>query len=232
MRLVFYSGYDESDNLSLNLSLKEMIGQNNPLVTFISCGSDGDTEFSYFVDQFKLFGWKKFLYCSVDNPIDTVFRKKIFEGQIIHLDGGNTFYFLQALRNNDMLESLKLFVERGGILTGLSAGAIIMTPNITMASIPSFDRDENYVGLTRLSSMNLVHFEFFPHYKQSKRYDDALKNYSKKMGRVIYACPDGSGIVINHEKVTFNGKCWGFYQGKKMEVYKRGPLLKAPVYSP
>jgi len=84
------------------------------------------------------------------------------------------------------MKEFRLFVERGGVLTGLSAGAIMMTENIEMAAYPEFDRDENWVGLKNLKSLGLVDFAFFPHFKNSTRYDAAFKKYSKLSNSAIY----------------------------------------------
>jgi dipeptidase E len=62
-----------------------------------------------------------------------------------------------------MLPLLKKFIQDGGILTGLSAGAIMMTETIEMAGYPPFDCDENEDNLKNLKSLNLVDFYFFPH---------------------------------------------------------------------
>ena len=55
---------------------------------------------------------------------------KALGSDVIYLAGGNTFYFLRNLRKSGLIPQLKKFVEQGGVLVGLSASAIIFTPNI------------------------------------------------------------------------------------------------------
>jgi dipeptidase E len=215
MKLVLYSGGDDKDNLTLDQSLFEMVQKKNPVMTFIPSSSYlSEVEFREFVRHYSKYKVTRFIHFPVDVPFDQTMFKEVMKSDIIHLAGGNTFYFLKYLRQSKMLPQLKAFVERGGILTGLSAGAIIM------AAEPEFDRYENSVHLQNLKAMNLVDFYFFPHFRQSTRYDNAFKIISKNTDKMIYASPDGSGIIVDDNKITFVGKTFGFYQGKKVIIQK------------
>jgi dipeptidase E len=219
MKLVFYSGGDERQNLKLDKSLLGLINKKNPLVTFIPSSSYlSEQEFKAFIRHYSKYKIRKFLHFPVDIPFDNILMNEVFKSDVIHLAGGNTFYFLNSLRKNRLLNELKKFAERGGILTGLSAGAIIMTENISTAGYPDFDRDENEVGLKNLSALNLVDFLFFPHFRNSDRYDNAFKRFSKLSNKNIFACPDGSGIVINEEETSFMGRVFLFSNGNKITI--------------
>ena len=93
-----------------------------------------------------------------------------------------------------------------------------MTPNIQTAGFPNFDRDENDENIKNLSALNLVNFEFFPHYKNSRRYDSELLRYTQKTKIPLYAMPDGSGIVIDQSFLKFSGKAFCFFRGQKMPI--------------
>ena len=95
---------------------------------------------------------------------------RLHRSDIVYLAGGNTYYFLDHLRRSGLLDELALFARRGGVVAGLSAGALILTPHIGLAGYPAFDRDENTVGLGRSGcrGLGLVGFEFFPHYRRSR----------------------------------------------------------------
>lgn len=219
MKLVFYSGGHEEDNIVLDLELLNLVGKEDPLVTFIpSCSYESELYFKEFIEQYHRIGIQRFMLFPVDIPFDDIMLNEILKSDIIHLGGGNTFYFIKHLKKSGMFQKLKQFVKDGGILTGLSAGAIIMSPRIDTASFPSFDRDENDDNVKNFKAMNLVSFEFFPHYKNSKRYENELLNYSKKRSIPLYACPDGSGIVVDQNNVTFLGKTYCFHQGKKTVI--------------
>lgn len=221
MKLVFYSGGDQLDNKQLDRALLSLSEKKSPKLAFIpSCHFHGGEDFNEVIDHFKPLGIKRFIKWEVDTNYAQVMRREVFNSDIIYLGGGNTYYFLKHLRKHGLLKELRSWVKNGGILCGLSAGAIIMTMNIDTAGFPSFDKDENEDNMKNLSAMDLVDFSFFPHYKNSKRYDQELSKYSSKINSPLYACPDGSGIVINGKEFKVVGKTACFFQGKKFFVNK------------
>lgn len=218
MKLVFYGGGEGRDNHLLDKEAISLTGKNYPRMTYIPSASfDGEMDFKDFIEQYSFFDITQFIYFPVDLPFDRVLMQEAFKSDIIHLAGGNTFYFLYCLRKQGLLKELKNFVKRGGVLTGLSAGGIIMTPSIETAAFPSFDRDDNDIHLKNLKSLNLVSFDFFPHYKNSPRYEKALLSYSKKSPHPLIACPDGCGVVVDDKSLKFVGKISIFFKGKRIK---------------
>ena len=219
MKLVFYSGGDEKENLALDLDLRKLFDKENPKITYIpSCSLDGELEFSDFVSRYRKMGILRFQYCPIDIPQSDIFFKEALKSDMLYLSGGNTYYFLKHLKKSKLFHALGEYVKKGGILTGLSAGGILMTPNIQTAGYPSFDCDENEENITNLKSLNLVNFEFFPHYRNSKRYDGPLKKESARSPYPVYAIPDGSGIIVDGDSISFLGRAYGFYQGGKFSI--------------
>lgn len=219
MKLVLYSGGLEKENRSLDRSFLDLLGKKNPVVTFIPSSSYlSDHEFKAFVKHYSKYKISRFIHFPVDVPFDRIMFQEVMRSDVIHLAGGNTFYFLNSLRKAKLLTELRKYAEKGGILTGLSAGAILMTENIDMAAYPEFDRDENVVNLKNLSALNLLNFAFFPHFKNSARYDAVFRKYSRIKKKVIYACPDGAGIVVCDDRLTFIGPCYGFAGGQKFTI--------------
>lgn len=219
MKLVLYSGGHEEENLFLNRRALELTGVKSPKLALIPSNSyDAEDDFKFFVKEFSNLGVTKFMHFCVDIPFTKTLLNEVFKSDLIFLGGGNTFYFLKHLKKAGVFDQLKKFLDRGGVLCGLSAGAIVLTPHVHTASFPHFDRDENPWDMKNLSAMKLVNFEFFPHYKNSKRYDAELLHHSKKTNIPLYACADGSGIIIEDQQISFCGKSHQFYQGKKHTI--------------
>lgn len=221
MKLVLYSGGDQSENLNLNKNLLELVSKDKVRMTFIpACSYHGQEDFQDIIDQFRPLGVKKFLRWDIDRPYSNLVRRTAFDSDIIYLGGGNTYYFLKFLKKEGLVTEFRKWVRDGGILCGMSAGAILLTKNIETAGFPDFDKDDNDEGIKNFNSLDLVEFSFFPHYKNSKRYDSELNKYSKSNEVPVYACPDGSGIVITGNEIKFVGKSACFVQGKKFFLNK------------
>jgi dipeptidase E len=219
MKLVLYSGGDDKENLGLDEAFVELMAKKNPVVTFIPSSSYlSEQEFKAFVRHYSKFKITRFIHFPIDVPFDRILFQEVMRSDAIHLAGGNTFYFLNSLRKAKLIPQLRSFAEQGGVLTGLSAGGILMTEDIEMAGYPEFDRDENTVNITNLSALNLVDFLFFPHFKNSRRYDAVFKKYTKQREKVIYACPDGSGIVVKGRELRFVGRSYAFSNGHKFSI--------------
>lgn len=218
MKLVFYSGGDHFKNRELDYALLSLVRKNIQITYIPYCSEEAEESFQHFKWYYRKYHLKRFLLFQVDQSFTQRMLKQVLKSDMIYLSGGNTYYFLKHLRRSGMTGHLRNFVKNGGILAGSSAGSIIMTPNIHMAALPSFDCDDNEVNLKRLKSLNLVKFEFSPHYRKSKRYDAELRIYSKKLDYPVYACTDGSGIVINGKSRTFVGHVIGFFKGRKCSI--------------
>ena len=222
MNLVFYGGGDAEDNLHLDEQLLSIPKTSTNLqMTYIPSSSyQSDFEFEEFVNQYSKFKVKRFLKLSLDEHFSLAMQEAVLRSDIIFLGGGNTYYFLFWLKKTRFLSLLSAWARNGGILSGLSAGAIIMTKNIHLAGIPDFDRDINEDNMKNFKAMNLCRFEFFPHYKNSKRYDQALLDYSKNIKRPVYASKDGSGVILSQNELRFIGQNYCFFDGKKITLAK------------
>jgi dipeptidase E len=228
-RVVLYSGGQQRRNALIHDSLLTLAmrrdsnrrrGVRMTYVPFTAAGAL--TFYRRFERRYRAFGGTRFECVAPDVPelaregaARRVAARKIRDSDIVYLAGGNTYYFLAHLRRSGLFDVLRRFAAAGGVVAGLSAGALIVTPHIGLAGYPEFDRDENEVGLTSRQSkgLGLVRFEFFPHYRRSKRYREALCDYSLRTRQPIYACPDGSGVVVEGDRFTAHGDVWQFHRG-------------------
>ena len=154
----------------------------------------------------------------VDQPLTGEDEAALLASDAIFLGGGNTFYLLHALRERKLLGKLRAYVKDGGLLMGLSAGSILMTPNVSTAEVPGLDADDNDVGIKDYSALGLVPFEFSPHYEGGRRVDAELLSHSKRSKRPIYACADGEGIVVRDGTIRFVGRVTVFHRGHKYNL--------------
>ena len=234
-RLVLYSGGQERRNRLIHESLLGLALRRGPAsandgirMTYLPFTRDGSAPYyRRFVNRYTRFGGTEFRCIVPDDPSlasSGADRRKavadLMASDVVYLPGGNTFYFLHHLRRSGLLEAIGRFARRGGVVAGLSAGGILMTPHIGLAGYPDFDRDEDEIGMSSraLRALSLVDFEFFPHYRRSRRYRDALARYSERSGRALYACRDGSGIVVEGDRFTAHGEIWLYDRGQERRI--------------
>ena len=125
--------------------------------------------------------------------------KKVLNFGIIHLSGGNTFEFLNYINKRNFKKILITHLNNDGLIIGVSAGSIVLPPNINVCNLP--EGDENLVGLQNLTALNLVNFEFYPHFTGNKKYLEEIKKYSKTSNNPVYVCSDKNGIFVDNQKV-------------------------------
>ena len=218
MNLLFYSGGPWNQNQLLNDELISMIGRKGR-ITFIPASFEiGESWFPGFKQETKECGIKRHLLFPVDKPFKQEQLQDALSSEAVFLSGGNTFYFLHHLRRTGMLNELRQYAANGGVLFGLSAGSIIMTPRIDLAGLVPGESDDNDVGLKKLEALSLVNFQVYPHYRESKASIRRLTKHTQKLKHPVYAFPDGSGISIRGETISFHGRVTCFQGGRRFVI--------------
>lgn len=178
----------------------------NPAIGYIpSCSDPNRIYFKSTVEYYKAMGINSVSYFDLDMEYDESKLSEVFNFDALHLSGGNTFYFLSTIRKRNFINMIRSYVMNNGILIGVSAGSILMTNSIELAGFGDY-ADQNFVGITDLSSLGLVNFEFLPHWDGSTDGIELLRKYSKMKDTIIYACRDNDGIIVNNDKVKLIGQ--------------------------
>jgi len=200
--LILLSGFTDKDNVNLKTKIRELFLEKKYTLSYIP--SMTDTKLKDFEEsKTKLSGYGNFdvNYFDIDDFCNIDKIDKIFRSDVIYLSGGNTYYFLNNLKKRYFITKLRKYVENGGYIIGLCAGAIMMAKDISAAQFVSKD----IVGLSNLSSLDLVDFDFMPHWNKQCNYLEELKEYSNNTGKTVYTCNDGDGIIVIDKKIYFYG---------------------------
>lgn len=115
--------------------------------------------------QFAELNQAKFLFIDNSKRGDEAILEiqKLLSSDIVMISGGNTFTLLNHLRLSGLDKAILEFWQKDNVvLSGFSAGALVLTPTIEVCNTPNFD--QNLVGITDLSGLNIVDFEVWPHY--------------------------------------------------------------------
>lgn len=121
-------------------------------------------------------------------------KQKLLSSNILILAGGNTFTFLNNLRQSGLNKTIEEFTQKDNfVLAGFSAGALVLTPSIEICNLPNYDK--NLIELKDLTGLGIVNFEVFPHY--SKEWSKFLNNYRKQTENEVKEIANEEYIVIN-----------------------------------
>lgn len=119
------------------------------------------------------------------------FNRDLTPADIIHVNGGSTFYLLLQARKSGFDKWIKKAVEAGKIYTGSSAGSIVASPNIEITrklETRIYEKQlKNFIGF------GLVDFIILPHWG-SKHFRDLYLNH-----RFDFAYkPENKIILLNN----------------------------------
>ncbi len=202
-KLVLYSDQVPDLRDTADKELKALFKEPHPKIGFIPSASDPERK--YYNDRkafYNQLGMELAEYFELDIKWKPDKLKALLACDAIHLSGGNTYYFLTWLRKRQMMDVLRNYVVRGGVLIGVSAGSILMTPDITTSSICG---DEMIPGETDFSGLGLIDFCFVPHFGNMSFTIEDVKKYAQEKHRVVYAAKDTGAIIVNGNEI----KCIG-----------------------
>lgn len=120
---------------------------------------------------------------------------------VIHIEGGNTFYLLKAIRETSFAEILKELINEGKIYIGASAGAYVMCPTIDVANWN--DETVDRFGVADFTALNYVSFVLKVHYTNEKEVE--VKTRMRDLKYPLRILRDGQGILVEDNKYTFVG---------------------------
>lgn len=148
------------------------------------------TNSDYDVKEFDIEGKTK-------KEIKDFFKDK----NIIHIEGGNSFYLIKAIRETGFAEVLKELIEEGKIYIGTSAGAYIVCPTIEVSDWD--DTGKLRFDITDFTSLNYVPFVLKVHYKDEQ--EQKVREKMKNLKYPLRILKDGQGILVEDGRYTFIG---------------------------
>lgn len=179
------------------------IPKNDMRIGYVTTASKGARDKSFFEkvkEQIRGNGYA-FQEIDIDNVSEKGIRDFFSDKNVIHVEGGNTFYLLKAIKSTKFADILKHELNKGTAYIGTSAGAYIMCPTIEVADWNKTGRDR--FGLTDFSALGYVPFLHKVHYK-----DDAEKEVRENIKTLKYPLRilrDGQGILVEDNNFTFVG---------------------------
>ena len=199
--IIFYSDQVIPENERLDKRIFEISGKDRPKLAYIPSASDANRK--YFKDKceyYKKYGIEDILYFDLNKEYDPSKTDELLTCDAIHLSGGDPFQFLGSIRKRNFGPVLKKYWEDGGILLGISAGAIVLTPSINISHVFYQSRTDKH------QAVGLVDFHFLPHWNLREGKTEDVKRFSQENQATVYACKDGDGMVIRDGKMELVGE--------------------------
>jgi peptidase E len=142
---------------------------------------------------------------------------------IVYVPGGNTFLLNHRLHLSGVMPFLRKKLQSGLPYVGFSAGTILCGPNILTAN------DMNTLETPHFKALNLVPFNFFPHYTDGygqSEHDAWLADYHFFHDNPIIMLSDGAYIKVDGKKTTLvRGDAWILRKGEEKERLEQGKLI-------
>lgn len=121
---------------------------------------------------------------------------------VVEFIGGNPYYLLHSIRENNAEEVLKSIAEKK-ILIGWSAAAFVFSP--TLELINTYSPEMNFLGLTDLNGLALTDIEVLPHYNKNiqrfEHFEEKCCIYEKAHNVKVIRINDGDGVFINGQEI-------------------------------
>jgi dipeptidase E len=140
----------------------------------------------------------------IDVEFDDI--KCLDEHDIIYINGGNPFYLLHHLKKSGADEKLKELSERDVIIVGVSAGSVILGPDIRIVDF--FTPQLNTIRLKDFTGLKITDTVVFPHYDREDLFPNALTieerllKYEEEFQQKVLRLTDNEAVLIDKsEKV-------------------------------
>lgn len=167
--------------------------------------SESDLKRRYFdkiCERYQGIGITDVIYFDLGQEFNKENIPDLMSCDLVHLSGGDPENFLALVKQRSFTEHLKTFLKKGGVLTGISAGAMILTPSLGLLDVDS----RKSLTSKPKPALKMVDFEFYPHFKEDDSTTRALANYARIRKTRVYACDDDGGIVVRQGEVTTLGR--------------------------
>jgi len=114
----------------------------------------------------------------------------IHDYDVMYVCGGNTFYLMCHLKNTGFDKKIIEFVNAGKVYVGVSAGSVIIGPNIRISA----HFDLNDIGLKDFTGLNLTDTIICPHYQRKE--ESIIDKFEKENNCEVLRLKDGQAMEI------------------------------------
>lgn len=191
----------------------KMTGKENPNFLFIGLASSHSD--SYYDTMKKIY---KDLGCTpvylkksnlVNNP--DIVKQKINDADIIYICAGDTVKLLDHVKEYNLESLLKEAYNKGTVLAGMSAGAILLSNKGFSDSLIIREESDKYEFL---KGLNFIDINFCPHYNTDPKKTSDLEEYLSNSNDEVYCLENCTALKVIDDKISI------IKSDKNAKVYK------------
>lgn len=222
-------GFYPIETTSIDKEIIRISNKQKPKLLFLPTASNDSSGYVSVVENY--FGKK--LGCMVDSLLlkkqkysELEIEKKILSSDIIYVGGGNTLKMLRLWKKLGVDKILKKALEKGIILSGLSAGAICWFKLGNSDSLKFKNKNADYI---KLKCLNFIPLLLCPHFDKEKGRSSSLKKMMKKTSGVAIALDNCAALeVIGNEArlITSKSSANGYKIFWSKNKFKKQKLVK------
>lgn len=135
----------------------------------------------------------------LENYANTNFPKSLEDKDILWVGGDACGYLMYWIKRTKLDVYLPELLDKGLIYVGSSAGSMILAPTL---DVTDWYLGEEERGASYLPGLNLVDFDFYPHY-EDYMLEDIKKNYK---GNKMYLVKNGETLIVEDNKIKILGE--------------------------
>lgn len=174
-------------------------------VAYISTAANGEEDRSYLNVTRNYLGvhCSEFREFDLDHLTQDELRRELPSLDAILVEGGNTFYLLNAIRKSGFAQVVHEALEQGRIYIGISAGAYVACPTVEMATWKKSLSPSRF-GVTDFTAMSLVPFLVVAHYHP--QFAEDIAEGAARSQWPVRILTDEQALVVKEGKAVFVGE--------------------------
>lgn len=185
------SDQHERHTPTVNATLFDVLKDTNQRILYVPSETDATLRyFSKCVDYYAYLGFSDVVYFDLGTEYDPGRLGELSSFDIIHLSGGRTAPFLQSIAAKGFASRLIGHLSKGGILVGVSAGAMILGTHV-------FVDGADARGKLTLPGLRVFPFDILPHFENSEREVKFIESHLRRLQSSVWALANDSALLCS-----------------------------------
>lgn len=207
-KLILYSDQIQGRSDAVDDALLALVPA-SARIAFVPAASDSRQRyFKRACEHYSWLGLAEPEECDLESGCDPARIAQLWRCDAIHLGSGDPLHFAAFLNAKNLMAPLRRFVQAGGVLIGVSAGAMLLGDVVVD---PAIEAPKSGAKAPRpMKGMGVFAPLFYPHFDGDAASVALLTRFARTQKRAVLACHDSEGVVVQGEDVELIGEVTRF----------------------